>query len=117
MPGFQGVFVSGMQGTGTNSPEALALAATTLGFAGDRHMPKPIRLSMGLWSMMLAMGAPRSGLSSEGSTVRGQVVAPKVQTHKAPLNTKGDIAASSLLAGDVELHMTVDSIYQVIMKK
>lgn len=55
-PGAQGAAVTGMQGIGVNTPRAAAVAAATMGFAGELHMPKGKTLTMGLLSIMLAIG-------------------------------------------------------------
>jgi len=39
-PGTQGATVMGMQGMGVRTPMAAAVAAATMGLAGDMHMPK-----------------------------------------------------------------------------
>ena len=38
-PGTHGATVAGMQGIGVRTPMAAAVAAATIGFAGDMHMP------------------------------------------------------------------------------
>ncbi len=53
-PGTQGAGVAGMQGIGVKTPIAAAVAAITMGFEGDWHMPKGGIFIIGTWSMMLA---------------------------------------------------------------
>jgi len=47
-PGTQGAVVTGMQGIGVSTPMAAAVAAATVGFAGDMHMPNDMTFTMGL---------------------------------------------------------------------
>ncbi len=46
----------GMQGTGVNTPNAAAVAAITMGFAIDWHIPKGKIFKNGVESEMLATG-------------------------------------------------------------
>ena len=39
-PGTQGAGVLGIHGMGVSTPKAAAVAAATVGFAGDMHMPR-----------------------------------------------------------------------------
>jgi hypothetical protein len=55
-PGIQGAAVTGTQGIGVNTPKAAAVAAATVGFDGDWHMPNGKMLTNGLLSMILAAG-------------------------------------------------------------
>jgi len=55
-PGTHGAGVLGMQGMGVSTPMAAAVAAATVGFAGDMHMPKGMMFTIGTLSMMLASG-------------------------------------------------------------
>src|ERR1041385_3078000 len=55
-PGTHGAGVFGMHGMGVRTPRAAAVAAATIGFAIDMHMPNGIMLTIGTWSMMLASG-------------------------------------------------------------
>jgi hypothetical protein len=52
-PGVQGV-VTGTQGIGVKTPSAAAVAAATVGLAGERHMPNVGMFTIGAQSMMLA---------------------------------------------------------------
>ena len=47
-PGTQGDTVAGMQGIGVRTPMAAAVAAATIGFAGDMHMPNGIIFTIGM---------------------------------------------------------------------
>jgi hypothetical protein len=46
-PGTHGETVAGMQGIGVRTPIAAAVAAATMGFAGDMHMPNGMMLTSG----------------------------------------------------------------------
>ncbi len=46
-PGTHGATVIGMHGMGVNTPIAAAVAAATIGFAGDMHMPNGMIFTMG----------------------------------------------------------------------
>ena len=46
-PGTQGATVIGMHGMGVSTPIAAAVAAATIGFAGDIHMPNGMIFTMG----------------------------------------------------------------------
>jgi len=54
-PGVQGV-VTGMQGMGVSTPSAAAVAAITIGLAGDWHMPNVKIFDIGTQSIMFAAG-------------------------------------------------------------
>jgi hypothetical protein len=46
-PGTQGAAVAGIQGIGVNTPIAAAVAAATVGLAGELHTPKGSMFSIG----------------------------------------------------------------------
>jgi hypothetical protein len=46
-PGTQGAGVFGMHGIGVSTPRAAAVAAATVGLAGELHMPKGMIFSIG----------------------------------------------------------------------
>ncbi len=47
-PTIQGVAVTGMQGMGVNTPRAAAVAAATMGLAGDWHIPNGGMFAIGM---------------------------------------------------------------------
>jgi len=47
-PGIQGAGVFGMHGIGVSTPNAAAVAAATIGFAMDIHMPKGMIFVIGM---------------------------------------------------------------------
>lgn len=55
-PGTQGAAVTGTQGIGVRTPQAAAVADATVGFAIDWHMPKGRMFTIGLLSIMHAIG-------------------------------------------------------------
>jgi hypothetical protein len=71
---------------GVNAPNAAAVAATTIGFAIDWHMPKGMMLSMGLLSMMLASGTLVI-TKLEGRTIKEPGAMPKLHFSMAPMQT------------------------------
>ena len=75
-PGTQGV-VTGIHGMGVRTPIAAAVAAATVGFAGDEHMPKGSTLVMGAKSMIVAVGAEVI-TPFVGSTINEPGAAPKL---------------------------------------
>ena len=72
-PGVHGV-VAGIQGIGVSTPSAAAVAAATVGLAGDMHMPDVGMLVIGAQSMMFAAGGlgpplfPRRHVSNVSGT-------------------------------------------------
>jgi hypothetical protein len=51
-PGAHGAGVAGTQGIGVSTPSAAAVAAATVGFAGDEHMPNDMMLTNGTLSVI-----------------------------------------------------------------
>lgn len=47
-PGIQGETVAGIHGMGVRTPIAAAVAAATIGFAGDMHMPNGMIFTIGM---------------------------------------------------------------------
>jgi hypothetical protein len=47
-PGTQGAGVTGTQGIGVKTPSAAAVAAATVGFASDWHIPKGGMFAIGM---------------------------------------------------------------------
>jgi len=84
-PGVHGI-VTGMQGMGVSTPSAAAVAAATVGFAMDIHMPKGGMLVMGTQSIMLAAGVPAMVLLM-GKTDRAEGAMPNEHIIMAPAVT------------------------------
>jgi hypothetical protein len=57
-----------MHGMGVSTPRAAAVAAATVGFAGEMHMPNGMIFTIGMWSMMLAANCPLIVVRLIGST-------------------------------------------------
>jgi hypothetical protein len=55
-PGAQGAAVTGIHGIGVSAPSAAAVAAATVGLAMELHIPKGKMFTIGLLSMILAIG-------------------------------------------------------------
>ncbi len=55
-PGAQGAAVTGMQGIGVMTPRAAAVAAITIGFIIELHIPNGKIFTMGLLSIIFAIG-------------------------------------------------------------
>ena len=47
-PGIHGAIVIGMQGIGVKTPSAAAVAAATIGFDGDMHIPNGMIFTIGI---------------------------------------------------------------------
>src|SRR5690242_8976096 len=85
-PGAHGAGITGTHGIGVNAPNAAAVAAATVGFAIDEHMPNGMMLTIGLLSMMLASGVCVSVLLA-GNTESVLGAAPKLHCNIAPMHT------------------------------
>jgi hypothetical protein len=77
-PGTQGVTVFGMHGIGVNVPEAALVAAATVGFAMELHIPNGIIFSIDTWSVIFAAGTPLLSVILVGSTIRLLGAEPKL---------------------------------------
>ena len=86
-PGDQGAAMTGIQGIGVSTPIAAAVAAATVGFAGERHMPKGGILTMGIWSMMVAAGKPSASVLFSGGTTSVLGARPCEHISVAPIVT------------------------------
>lgn len=90
-PGIQGVGVLGMQGIGVNVPNAAAVAEATTGLANERHIPKGIMLTIGLWSIMFACGFLLFITLLTGNTFSVDGAKPMLHFIIAPLQTYSGI--------------------------
>ena len=86
-PGTQGAAVAGIQGIGVSTPRAAAVAAATIGLAGDLHMPKDGTLTIGLWSMIVAAGLLEYITLLVGTTVSDDGAKPIEHFIIAPMQT------------------------------
>jgi hypothetical protein len=76
-PGAHGAGVTGTQGMGVSTPRAAAVAAATVGFDGELHIPNVATLTIGFPSMMLAAGTPVVTMFT-GNTTSDAGAAPKL---------------------------------------
>jgi hypothetical protein len=86
-PGTHGALVTGMHGIGVSTPSAAAVAAATIGLAGELQTPNGMMFTSGTWSMMLAAGGPSHSTLFLGRTTSDDGAAPKVQVIIAPIET------------------------------
>lgn len=85
-PGAQGAAVAGTHGIGVSTPAAAVVAAATVGFAGQQHMPNVTKLTIGLLSIIVAAGVPDM-TRLVGKTTNGHGATPNEHWHKAPATT------------------------------
>ena len=85
-PGTHGAGVAGTQGMGVKTPRAAAVAAITVGFEGELHIPKGAIFTMGALSIIVAAGVPVLTMAV-GKTVSGVGAAPKLHCNIAPIQT------------------------------
>lgn len=76
-PGAQGAVMTGMQGIGVSTPIAAAVAAATVGFAIDWHIPKGLMFNIGAKSIMFAIGIFCT-IGLNPTTVRTEGAIPKL---------------------------------------
>jgi hypothetical protein len=86
-PGDQGAVVTGMQGMGVNTPSAAAVAAATVGFPRDEHIPKGRIFTIGLLSMIFATGILFTKTLFTGRTMSVLGVLPNEHFSVAPMTT------------------------------
>lgn len=96
-PGVHGAGITGTQGIGVNTPSAAAVAAATVGFASDWHIPKGSMLTIGLLSMMLASGTFVITWLT-GNTTSELGATPKLHCNVAPMHTWIAIVVSPVKA-------------------
>ena len=75
--GTQGAAVAGTQGACVNTPLAAAVAATTAGLVGALHMPNVGIFTIGLLSMIVAVGITPEKVRCRGGTISVAGAAPK----------------------------------------
>ena len=79
--------MTGMQGMGVRTPKAAAVADATVGFAMDWHIPKGMMLTMGLLSMMFAIGLFCTFGRVGSTTIKEPGAIPNVHCSIAPAHT------------------------------
>ena len=88
VPGVHGV-VTGTHGIGVSTPSAAAVAATTLGFDGEMHMPKGGMFAPGAMSVIVAAGRPSIITRLSGGTSRVDGASPNEHIKAAPVTKFG----------------------------
>ena len=86
-PGTQGDVVMGIHGIGVSTPSAADVAAATVGFEIEVHMPKGGMFTIGLKSMMLPAGGPPANTALVGNTINELGATPKLHVIMAPATT------------------------------
>jgi hypothetical protein len=86
-PGTHGAGVTGTQGIGVNTPNAPAVAAATVGFASEVHIPKGIILTNGILSIIFAAGTLLVIVVLVGNTTKELGATPKLHIKVAPMQT------------------------------
>jgi hypothetical protein len=86
-PGVHGAVVAGTQAAGVKTPNFAAVAAATAGLVMVLHIPKGGIFTMGLLSMMVAMGRLDTMVRFSGSTINVPGATPKLHCIMAPLHT------------------------------
>jgi hypothetical protein len=76
-----------MHGIGVSTPKAAAVAAATVGFAGDEHIPKGGIFIIGLLSIIFAAGLLPTSSLFLGSTIKLLGATPKLHIIEAPIVT------------------------------
>ncbi len=85
MPGLQGM-VTGTHGMGVSVPIAAAVAAATVGFVWDLHIPNGRMLVIGAQSMMLAAGMTEA-VTVGATTIKVEGARPWEHVSVEPLFT------------------------------
>lgn len=85
MPGLQGI-VTGTHGMGVSVPIAAAVAAATVGFVWDLHIPNGRMLVIGAQSMMLAAGMTEA-VTVGATTIKVEGARPWEHVSVEPLFT------------------------------
>lgn len=84
-PGAQGAGITGVHGCGVNTPHAALVAEATAGFAILVHIAKGGILTIGLLSIIFAIGIFTDCTPFCGNTFSVDGAVPKVQSMEAPL--------------------------------
>jgi hypothetical protein len=92
-PGSHGAGTTGRQGRGVKAPNAAAVAEATIGLFIELHIPKGAILTIGLLSIIVAIGVDVS-TRFMGKTVKTLGALPKLQLNAAPAQTSCPIIAS-----------------------
>jgi hypothetical protein len=96
-PGFHGPRGTGTHGIGVSTPSAADVAAATVGFANDVHIPNGGMFVTGIMSLIVAAGLPSMNTRLTGNTFNAEGATPKLHVITAVAVTFGGIVASLLL--------------------
>ena len=86
-PGAQGAMTTGTQGIGVSTPIAAAVADATVGLAIDWHMPNGMMLTIGLLSIIFAIGLFCTNGRVGSTTMNDDGAIPKLHCNIAPAHT------------------------------
>jgi len=86
-PGIHGVEVAGIQGIGVSTPKAADVADATTGLASDWHIPKGRIFTIGLKSMIEAIGMLLNKIRLSGNTIKVDGARPIEHCNIAPAQT------------------------------
>lgn len=86
-PGNHGAAVAGTHGIGVRTPNAAAVAAATVGFDGEVHMPNGGTFTIGAKCELLADGTAGVTIVVLGITTRFDGATPNVHIIVAPMQT------------------------------
>lgn len=93
-PGIHGAAVAGTQGIGVGIPNAAAVAAATVGFDGEVHIPNGGMFTIGAKCEMLADDSAVVSIVVLGITTSDDGATPKVHIIVAPMQTATAMRAS-----------------------
>jgi hypothetical protein len=93
-PGTQGPTTAGMHGIGVRTPRAALVAAATLGFESEVHMPNGGMFTLGAVEVTTAAGRPSMRTRLVGNAFRVAGASPKLHCSSAPLTAHWPILAS-----------------------
>ena len=114
--GIHGAGTAGTHGIGVNTPSAAAVAAATMGFANDWHMPNGAMFAPGATSVMVATGRP-STIGRGATTVRVEGARPNVHMIIAPDTAQGLPIGHRRRHHRVPLTLELDSSSPVVVTK
>lgn len=112
-PGAHGAAVTGIHGIGVSAPKAAAVAAATIGLAMELHIPNGKMLTIGLLSIIFAIGIAVITRFA-GSTFNMLGAAPKEHCIVAPPHTICPITILSASRRNTLLPLPFSTIFIVL---
>src|SRR5258708_35275048 len=85
-PGAHGAAVTGTHGMGVSTPSAAAVAAATVGFDGELHIPHGGIFAIGMLSIIVAAGGPPAIAAFAGSTTKLLGPTPNLHRTNRPIH-------------------------------